>query len=41
MRKIANLEANVEATALVLSEAEVVEIGALVTPNRISGLRYG
>jgi aryl-alcohol dehydrogenase-like predicted oxidoreductase len=39
-RKIVNLEANVEAASIVLSEAEVAEIGALVTPDQISGRRY-
>lgn len=39
-RKIANLEANVEAASIVLSDAEVAEIGALVTPDQISGKRY-
>jgi len=40
-RKIANLEANVEAASIALTAAEVAEIGALVTPERISGRRYG
>lgn len=39
-RKIANLEANVEAASIMLSDAEVAEIGALVTPDQISGKRY-
>jgi len=39
-RKIANLEANVAAASIVLSDAEVAEIGALVTPDQISGKRY-
>ncbi|MCX7302720.1 MAG: aldo/keto reductase [Hyphomicrobiales bacterium] len=39
-RKIANLEANVEAAGIALSAAEVAEIGALVTPDQISGKRY-
>lgn len=39
-RKIANLEANVEAAGIALSDAEVAEIGALVTPEQISGRRY-
>jgi aryl-alcohol dehydrogenase-like predicted oxidoreductase len=39
-RKIANLEANVEAASIVLSKAEIAEIGALVTPDQISGKRY-
>lgn len=40
-RKIANLEANVAAASVALSAAEVAEIGALVTPDRIAGGRYG
>lgn len=40
-RKIANLEANVEAAGIALSEAEVGEIGALVSPDQIAGRRYG
>ena len=39
-RKIANLEANVEAASIVLSQAELAEIGALVTPDQIAGQRY-
>ena len=39
-RKIANLEANVEAASIALSEAELAEIGTLVTPDQISGQRY-
>jgi aryl-alcohol dehydrogenase-like predicted oxidoreductase len=39
-RKIANLEANVEAASIVLSDAELAEIGALVTPDQIVGQRY-
>ena len=39
-RKIANLEANVEAASIVLSKAEIAEVGALVTPDQISGKRY-
>jgi len=39
-RKIANLEANVEAASIALSAAEIAEIGALVTPDQISGKRY-
>jgi diketogulonate reductase-like aldo/keto reductase len=38
--KIANLEANVEAASIVLSAAEGAEIGALVSPDQIAGLRY-
>ncbi len=40
-RKIANLESNVAAASIVLSPAEVAEIGALVTPDQIVGQRYG
>jgi aryl-alcohol dehydrogenase-like predicted oxidoreductase len=40
-RKIANLEANVEAASIVLSDAELAEIGAVVTPDQIAGRRYG
>ncbi len=39
-RKIANLEANVEAASIVLSDTEVAEIGALVSPEQIAGERY-
>jgi aryl-alcohol dehydrogenase-like predicted oxidoreductase len=39
-RKIANLEANVAAASIELSDAEVAEIGALVTPEQIAGQRY-
>ncbi len=39
-RKITNLEANVAAANMVLSAEEVTEIGALVTPDQISGERY-
>jgi aryl-alcohol dehydrogenase-like predicted oxidoreductase len=39
-RKIANLEANVEAASIVLSDMEVAEIGALVSPDQIAGERY-
>jgi aryl-alcohol dehydrogenase-like predicted oxidoreductase len=39
-RKIANLEANVEAASIVLSQGELAEIGALVTPDQIAGQRY-
>lgn len=40
-RKIANLEANVEAAGIAFTAAELAEIGALVTPDRITGRRYG
>ncbi len=40
-RKIANLEANVQAASIALSAAEVAEIGALVTPDKVAGPRYG
>ncbi len=40
-RKIANLEANVAAADIALSDAEVAEIGALVSPDSIAGKRYG
>jgi aryl-alcohol dehydrogenase-like predicted oxidoreductase len=39
-RKIANLEANVAAASIVLSEADLAEIGALVSPDQIAGKRY-
>ncbi len=39
-RKIANLEANVAAAGIELSDAEVAEIGALVSPEQIAGDRY-
>jgi len=39
-RKIANLEANVEAANIALSPTELAEIGALVSPEQISGSRY-
>ncbi len=39
-RKIANLESNVAAASIVLSPAELSEIGALVTPDQIAGQRY-
>jgi aryl-alcohol dehydrogenase-like predicted oxidoreductase len=40
-RKIANLEANVEAASISFSDAEVAEIGALVQPEQVAGQRYG
>jgi aryl-alcohol dehydrogenase-like predicted oxidoreductase len=40
-RKIANLEANVAAASLALSQAEVAEIGGLISPEQIAGARYG
>jgi aryl-alcohol dehydrogenase-like predicted oxidoreductase len=39
-RKIANLEANVAATEISLSQEELDEIGSLVSPEQISGQRY-
>jgi aryl-alcohol dehydrogenase-like predicted oxidoreductase len=39
-RKIANLEANVEAASVALSDDEIAEIGALVTPDTVAGKRY-
>ena len=39
-RKIANLEQNVAAAAIVLSGAEVEEIAALIPPEEIAGARY-
>jgi aryl-alcohol dehydrogenase-like predicted oxidoreductase len=39
-RKIANLEANVEAAGIVLTAAESAEIGALISPDQIAGMRY-
>lgn len=39
-RKIANLEQNVAAASIVLSDAEVAEIGGLVAPDDIAGARY-
>jgi len=40
-RKVGNLEQNVAAAGIVLSPAELAEIGDLVTPDRIAGARYG
>lgn len=40
-RKISNLEANVEAAGIMLSDAEAAEIGALVAPDHVAGKRYG
>ena len=39
-RKIANLEANVEAASVALSDDEIAEIGALVTPDTVAGKHY-
>ncbi len=39
-RKIANLEANVAAASISLTDAEAREIGALVSPDQIAGRRY-
>jgi aryl-alcohol dehydrogenase-like predicted oxidoreductase len=39
-RKIANLEANVAAAGIELSDAELAEIGAVVSPDQIAGERY-
>ena len=39
-RKIANLEANVEAAGIGLGDDEIAEIGALVTPDQTAGQRY-
>jgi aryl-alcohol dehydrogenase-like predicted oxidoreductase len=39
-RKISNLEQNVAAASIVLSPAEVAEIGGLITPDQIAGPRY-
>ena len=39
-RKIANLEQNVAAASIRLTDAEVAEIGALVSPDQIAGKRY-
>lgn len=39
-RKIANLEQNIEAADLVLSAADLAEIGEIVSPKEISGARY-
>jgi aryl-alcohol dehydrogenase-like predicted oxidoreductase len=39
-RRIANLEANVAAASLPLSADEVADIGALITPDQVSGSRY-
>ena len=39
-RKIANLEQNVDATAIELSDAELAEIGEIVSPDQIAGARY-
>ena len=40
-RKISNLEQNVAAASISLDAAELDEIGGLVTPDQISGQRYG
>jgi aryl-alcohol dehydrogenase-like predicted oxidoreductase len=40
-RKISNLEQNVAAASIVLSPADVAEIGGLITPDQIAGRRYG
>lgn len=40
-RKIANLEQNVATAAIALTDAELAEIGALITPDQIAGQRYG
>ena len=40
-RKIANLEQNVAAASILLSAAELAEIGGLITPDQIAGQRYG
>ncbi len=39
-RKIANLEANVAAAGIALTDSEVAEIGELVSPEQIAGPRY-
>ena len=39
-RRIANLEQNVAAAAIRLSEGELAEIGAIVSPEQIAGQRY-
>lgn len=39
-RKIANLEANVAAASIPLTASEIAEIGALITPDQVSGGRY-
>lgn len=39
-RKIPNLEQNVAAAGIELSEAELAEIGGLVSPDQIAGERY-
>ena len=39
-RKIANLEANVEAASLVLNQDDLAEIGDIVSPEQIAGARY-
>ena len=39
-RKIGNLEQNVAAAAIKLTDAEVAEIGSLVSPDEIAGARY-
>jgi aryl-alcohol dehydrogenase-like predicted oxidoreductase len=39
-RKVANLEQNVAATGISLSKEELAEIGALVSPENITGPRY-
>lgn len=40
-RKIANLEQNVAAAQIELSDAEVAEIASLISPDQIAGSRYG
>lgn len=39
-RRIANLEANVAAASLTLSAEDLTAIGALITPDQVSGSRY-
>lgn len=39
-RKISNLEDNVAAASLDLSDADIAEIGALISPEQIAGQRY-
>jgi pyridoxine 4-dehydrogenase len=39
-RKIANIEANVAAVDLVLTDAEAAELGRLVSPESAAGARY-
>jgi aryl-alcohol dehydrogenase-like predicted oxidoreductase len=39
-RRIAHLEQNVAAAQIRLSEAEVADIGAALSPDKVAGKRY-